>query len=69
MVRSGSSYLSQNELPLTLGLGKETKAELLSIRWPSNTAVKFKDIEANQTLFIDEEKGIVRHEPWHHNVQ
>ena len=37
MVKTGSSYLSQSELPLTFGLGKpeEGKTVSLTIVWPS----------------------------------
>lgn len=62
VVRSGSSYLSQNELPLTLGLGKQTKATLM-IRWPSDKLMELKDVEANQIITVDENKGIVQRKP------
>jgi enediyne biosynthesis protein E4 len=29
------SYLSQSELPVTMGLGKETEVEALEVKWPS----------------------------------
>jgi len=35
MVRGGSSYLSQSELPLTFGLGSRNKIERMVIDWPS----------------------------------
>ena len=35
MVKSGSSYLSQSELPLTFGLGKRDVVERVMIYWPS----------------------------------
>jgi hypothetical protein len=62
-VRSGSSYLSQSELPLTFGLGKENEAELLSVRWPSGTISKYPNVQANQLLVIDERRGIVSRRP------
>jgi hypothetical protein len=62
-VRSGSSYLSQSELPLTLGLGRETKTELLSVRWPSGSVTRYPDVQANQILVIDEKRGIVSRRP------
>jgi hypothetical protein len=34
MARCGSSYLSESEPVLTFGLGKETKVERLTVRWP-----------------------------------
>jgi hypothetical protein len=59
MVRSGSSYLSQHELPLTLGLGNLSEAEEIGIRWPSGKVTKLKNETANQILVIDEDKGVV----------
>src|SRR5262249_25912952 len=34
MVRTGSSYLSQSELPLTFGLGSETRVAKVEVQWP-----------------------------------
>jgi hypothetical protein len=64
MVRSGSSYLSQNELPLTLGLGQANKADIIGIRWPSRKVTELKDVAANQVLIVDEEKGVVEQKPF-----
>ena len=60
MVKSGSSYLSQSELPLTLGLGTSQSAEVITIHWPSGTKTVLRDEKANQILWVDEEKGIGR---------
>jgi hypothetical protein len=35
MVKSGSSYLSQSELPLTFGMGRASKADRVVVYWPS----------------------------------
>jgi enediyne biosynthesis protein E4 len=59
-VRSGSSYLSQSELPLTLGLGKLKVAEQLSIYWPSGKKTVLKNVAGNQILTVDENKGLFR---------
>ncbi len=59
MVKSGSSYMSQSELPLTLGLGKNTVAEKITIYWPSGKKSAFANQAANQILLINEDKGIV----------
>ena len=61
-VRSGSSYLSQSELPVTLGLGRSPLKQLV-VRWPSGKLQKFTNIASNSSLLIDEGKGIVRKEP------
>lgn len=58
MVRSGSSYLSQSELPVTFGLGKQDKVERAVVEWPSGRTEDFKDLSAQKTYEITEEKGI-----------
>ncbi len=58
-VHSGSSYLSQSELPLTFGLGQHTQVQALTVRWPSGKLARFKQIAANQMVTINEDKGIV----------
>ncbi|MCH7761381.1 CRTAC1 family protein, partial [candidate division TA06 bacterium] len=57
-VRSGSSYLSQNDLRLHFGLGKRKKIDLLEIRWPSGLVETHKNIEVNQILVATEGEGI-----------
>jgi hypothetical protein len=58
IVRSGSSYLSQSELPVTFGLGKRDKIERMVIDWPSGRAEEFKDLVAGKTYQVTESKGI-----------
>jgi hypothetical protein len=67
MVKTGSSYLSQSELPLTFGLGKPGTAKALGIeiRWPSGQKDAFAEVKANQFLTIEEGKGIVSRVPIH----
>ncbi|MBV9467661.1 MAG: CRTAC1 family protein [Abitibacteriaceae bacterium] len=64
MVRSGSSYLSQSELPITFGLGQQAQAEAITIHWPAGTTTHLQAIAANQILFINEAKGIVKRLPF-----
>ncbi|HEV2731094.1 MAG TPA: CRTAC1 family protein, partial [Terriglobales bacterium] len=59
MVRSGSSYLSQSELVATFGLGQKTKAESIEIQWPSGHVDKLANVNAGQTVTVQESKGIV----------
>ena len=59
-VRSGGSYLSQNDLRIHFGLGKADKVELLEIRWPSGQVDQLKNVSANQLIFVKEGQGIVR---------
>lgn len=63
-VRSGSSYLSQSELPLTLGMGTHATAESLTVRWPSGRLTTLRDVAAGQILHLQEDKGLVAQEPF-----
>jgi hypothetical protein len=64
MLRSGSSYLSQSELVLTFGLGAQTKADQIEIQWPSGQVDKLTNINAGQTVTVQEGKGIVGTRPY-----
>jgi enediyne biosynthesis protein E4 len=59
MLRSGSSYLSQSELVLTFGLGSRTQADALEIQWPSGQVDKLANVPGDQTITVQEAKGIV----------
>jgi enediyne biosynthesis protein E4 len=59
MMRSGSSYLSQSELVLTFGLGRQSDVSLLQIDWPSGQVDKVLNVSAGQTITIQEGKGII----------
>ena len=58
VVRGGSSYLSQSELPLTFGLGKRDKIDHVVIDWPSGRTEEYKDLGAGKTYKLLETKGI-----------
>jgi enediyne biosynthesis protein E4 len=59
MLRSGSSYLAQSELVLTFGLGSQTKADSVEIEWPSGQVDKLPNINAGQTVTVQEGKGVI----------
>ena len=40
MVKTGSSYLSQSELPLTVGLGASGSVEAIEVTWPGGRTEK-----------------------------
>jgi enediyne biosynthesis protein E4 len=65
MVRTGSSYCSQSELPVTFGLGKPEEGTTLTleITWPGGQKDRIADIKPNQTITVQEGKGIVSAEP------
>ncbi len=48
MVKSGSSYLSQSELPLTFGVGKRDRIDRVVIGWPSGATQEFKGVETGK---------------------
>jgi enediyne biosynthesis protein E4 len=57
-VRSGGSYLSQNDLRLHFGLGVATKIDHLEVRWPSGTVDQLENVSADQFLTVEEGRGI-----------
>jgi len=63
VVKTGSSYCSQSELPLTFGLGQADKVSQVEVVWPSGRRDTMSEIPANQLLTIQEGKGIVSAQP------
>ena len=62
-VKSGSSYCSQSELPLTFGLGKTDKVSSIEVAWPSGRVDVVSEVNANQFITIQEGIGIVAAQP------
>jgi hypothetical protein len=58
MVKSGSSYLSQSELPLTFGLGKRDQVDRVVVQWPSGRTEEFKNLRPGKAYECVETKGI-----------
>jgi hypothetical protein len=54
-VRSGGSYLSQNDLRLHFGLGGAERADSIFVRWPSGGKTVLKDVAADRILTINEQ--------------
>jgi hypothetical protein len=65
MVKSGSSYLSQSEFPLTFGLGKPANQKFvdLEILWPNGGKESIHHVAANQFITIKEGAGILSAKP------
>jgi hypothetical protein len=59
MVKGGSSYLSQSELPVTFGLEKRDRIERVVIDWPSGRTEEYKNLAAGRCYECTEGKGIV----------
>ena len=58
MVKGGSSYLSQSELPVTFGLEKRDRIDRVVIDWPSGRTEEYKDLSAGRTYKCTEGKSI-----------
>jgi hypothetical protein len=58
LVKSGSSYLSQSELPVTFGVGRRDVVERVVIDWPSGRTEEFKGVQTGRSYTCTEGKGI-----------
>jgi hypothetical protein len=63
MVKTGSSYLSQSELPLTFGLGSQTEVTSIRVRWPGGKVDTIGPTKADQLITIKEGAGVIRSTP------
>lgn len=59
-VKTGSSYLSQSELPLTFGLGRAASPVELEILWPGGGREVISSPPANRLLVIEQGKGVIQ---------
>ena len=57
MVSTSSSYLSANDKRVHFGLGKDRRARLLEILWPSGIVQKLEGVAADQILKVTEPKA------------
>jgi len=60
MVKTGSSYLSQREMPLTFGIGKDAKVNAIEVVWPGGRTERTAGAEAGSVVTIVEGKGVTR---------
>ena len=58
MVKSGSSYLSQSELPLTFGVGRRDRVDRVVVTWPSGRTEEFANVAAGRAYECVEGKGL-----------
>ena len=58
IVKTGSSYLSQSELPLSFGLGARASADRVQIEWPSGARQELTALAAGVAYEIVEGQGI-----------
>ena len=64
MVHTGSSYLSQSELPLTFGLGSAARVTKIEIKWPDGSTQALDGADAGQTITIEQGRGITARAPF-----
>ena len=57
-VKSGSSYLSQSELPVTFGVGRRDRVDRLVVAWPSGRTEEFKNVATGRAYDCVEGKGL-----------
>jgi enediyne biosynthesis protein E4 len=58
LVKSGSSYLSQSELPITFGTAHIEQVDRMVVDWPSGLVQEFKNIKSSRAYVITEQQGI-----------
>ena len=54
-VKSGSGYISQNDLRLHFGLADAVRVDTLTVRWGCGKRQTLRDVETNQVLVISED--------------
>jgi hypothetical protein len=58
LVRTGSSYLSQSELPVTFGLGSRDRVEEAIVEWPGGGRDTLGALRAGRAYVVTEGKGV-----------
>ena len=56
-VRSGSSYISNNDMRVHFGLGAKSKVEYVEVRWPSGLVERFRNPLTDNILTVKEGSG------------
>ena len=63
-VKAGSSYLSQGDTRVHLGLGGAAGVDRLEIRWPSGRTEVLEAVPGGQIVTITEGRGITGRTPF-----
>ncbi len=56
-VRSGSSYISNNDMRVHFGLGATTKIDWVQVRWPSGLVERFENLPVDASYILKEGSG------------
>jgi enediyne biosynthesis protein E4 len=59
LVKSGGSYLSQSELPLTFGAGARDRLDRVVVSWPNGRTEEFKNVATGKAYDCVEGKGML----------
>jgi enediyne biosynthesis protein E4 len=59
LVKSGSSYLSQSELPVTFGVGSRDRLDRVVVSWPNGRTEEFKNVVTGKAYECVEGKGML----------
>lgn len=59
VVKGGSSYLSQSELPVTFGLGRGDRIDRVEILWPNGLEEEYRGLDAGRAYECVESEGIM----------
>jgi hypothetical protein len=62
-VKSGSSYCSQSELPVTFGLGDASSADSVEVVWPDGTRESLGRLEADRSYVVKEGGKVLSSSP------
>ena len=54
LVRSGSGYLSQEDMRQHFGLGAAAKVDTVEVLWPDGTTTVKTNVEANQIFVVEQ---------------
>jgi len=59
LVKSGSSYLSQSELPVTFGVGARDRVDRVVVSWPNGRTEEFRNVATGKAYDCVEGKGML----------
>ena len=63
-IKSGSSYLGQNDLRAHVGLGEAARIDRIDVRWPAGQTESIRDVAGNQVVTVTEGQGITARVPF-----